>query len=160
MRKELFVDIETNDSLDPQTGIITQLSAIYRVGGKVIETIDLKGDGIYARFNAFVDSKVDRYNKDDKMYFIAYNAGFDTDFIRAMFMSYGNKFFGSYFFVPSICVMQMAASRFMRANIRPENFKLANVARALDLEVDDTKLHDGLYDINLTKNVYNALIKF
>jgi DNA polymerase-3 subunit epsilon len=35
-----------------------------------------------------------------------------------------------------------------------ENFKLMTVARTLGIEVDESQLHDALYDVKLTKEIY------
>jgi DNA polymerase-3 subunit epsilon len=56
--------------------------------------------------------------------------------------------------------MQIAAFKYMRKNMRPENFKLSTVCRDFGLRVDEDRLHDGMYDITLTKNLYNKLLKF
>ena len=159
MRKELFIDIETT-GLNPEKDSIEQLAYIYREGGKIISTQDLKGDNIYPHFVGNLNEIVDRFNKEDKMYFIAYNAGFDNQFVRNMFLQNDDKYFGSYFYSPHICVMQLAAFKFMRKGIRPDSFKLGDVCKYFKLKVDDNKLHDGLYDITLTKNLYNKLLKF
>lgn len=158
MRKEAFIDLETNDSLDPKTGTITQLSIIYRVNGKIKEKKNFK-ENIYENLIAFLNTCVNRFDKNDKMQFIAYNAKFDTDFVRELFEKNGNKWYGSYFYTPSIDVMQMAAFVFYISNKRPENFKLATVCKYYGFKVDDTKLHDSLYDIELTKDLFNRLKK-
>lgn len=159
MRKEFFIDIETT-GLYPEKDSINQLAYIYRENGKIIRKADLKGDNIYPRLIVDLASFVDKYNKQDKMYFIAYNAQFDNSFVREMFLQQNDKFYGSYFFSPHICVMQLAAFKFMRKQLRPESFKLADVCKYFKINVDDTKLHDGMYDITLTKDLYNKLIKF
>lgn len=159
MRKEMFIDIETS-GLDPQKDSIVQLALIYREGSKIVDTQDLKGSNIYERFTVILDGLVDKYNKEDKIYFIAYNAGFDNSFIREMFLRNKNNYFGSYFFSPHIDVMQLAAFKFMRKNERPASFKLGDVCRYFNMKVSDDKLHDGMYDITLTKNLYNKLVKW
>jgi len=167
MRKELFIDIETNDSLDPKTGLITQIAYIYREDGKLKGEGDLRSNPdakdnkvIYGLFTNDLNKFVDRYNKEDKLYFIAYNAPFDNNFIREMFLQNGDKFFGSYFYSPHLCIMNLAAFRYQRKGKRPENFKLATVCKDMGIEVNEDKLHDASYDIQLSKELYNKLIKF
>lgn len=159
MRKEIFLDLETNQSLDPYTGLITQVGLIYRIGGKVKEELFINNN-IYNNLLSFLDKVIDRYDKEDKSYFIAYNSRFDEDFIRQLFLKNDNKFYGSYFYYPSIDVMQMAAFKLMRKNIRPENFKLGTMCKHFNINVDETKLHNALYDIQRTKELYNKLIKY
>jgi hypothetical protein len=38
------------------------------------------------------------------------------------------------------------------------NFKLVSVASAMGLDVDVSKAHDGLYDIELTYQIYKRII--
>lgn len=157
-RKEMFIDIETT-GLDASKDVITQIGFVYKEGSIVKRTVDIKGDEIYKRFLAELDKCVDRYNKNDKMYFLAYNAAFDSAFIRKLFEKNNNQFYGSYFYHPYIDVMQIAARWYMRRNEHPENFKLSTICKDFGIKVDDTKLHDALYDIQLTRRLYSKLIK-
>lgn len=157
MSKQLFLDTETT-GLNYKTDTIRQLGYIYRVGGKVVKQADITKN-IYATFIKDLDGMVDKYNKKDKIYLIAYNAKFDAEFLRKMFEDNKNLFYGSYFYCPEICVMQMAAFKFMRKDIHPENFKLSTICRHLGVKVNDDKLHDALYDATITKNLYNKLLK-
>ena len=70
MRKELFIDIETNDSLDSKTGVITQIGYIYRVNGKLkeekkINNHDNHNRNLYKTFKSCLDKMVDKYNVSD-----------------------------------------------------------------------------------------------
>lgn len=162
MKKEMFIDIETNQSLDPKTGSIVELSYIYRVGGKIRGRGEFKGSeaSIYKKFLADLDKYVDRYNKDDKMYFIGHNAQFDSNFVREMFLRHKNEFYGAYFFNPPICTMLLAAYKCMRKNVRPENFKLSGLCKAFKIKFKESELHSAAYDIELTKQLYNKLVKW
>lgn len=155
----MFIDIETS-GLDPKIDSIVQLAYIYKEGGNIVKTGDLKGQDIYTKFTTDLNTLVDKYNKEDKMYFIAYNAGFDNEFVRNLFLKNNDKFFGSYFYSPHICVMQLAAYKFMRKGKRPESFKLSDVCKYFGIKVVEDKLHDGMYDITLTKKLYNKLVKW
>lgn len=159
MRKEIFLDLETNQSLDPLTGTITEIGIIYRVDGKVKKELFIDRD-IYNNLIKFLDSVINKFDPKDKAYFIAYNAKFDNDFIRQLFLKNKNDFIGSYFYNPVIDVMQLAAHKFMRKNIRPDNFKLGVVCKYFGIKVNDNKLHNALYDIQKTKELYNKLLKF
>ncbi len=155
----MFIDIETT-GLDPKGDSIVQLAYIYRVNGKLRGSGDFKGEGIYKRFVADLEKYVDRYNKEDKIQFIAYNAQFDSEFVRNMFLQNKNDFYGSYFWSPPICVMLLAAFKYMRKGKRPENFKLGTVCKDFKIKVKDESLHDAAYDILLTKQLYNKLLKW
>jgi DNA polymerase-3 subunit epsilon len=108
----------------------------------------------HAHFTHTLDNFVDKFNKQDKFHLLAYNAPFDTDFLRKWFLDNGNKFYGSYFFAPSIDVMTLAASSLMETRGGMSNFKLATVATTIGIEVDESRLHDSMYDIQLTLEIY------
>lgn len=39
-----------------------------------------------------------------------------------------------------------------------ENFKLMTVARTMGIEIDENKLHDATYDIELTRDIFYRII--
>lgn len=161
MIKQLFIDLETT-GLNPKTDSITEFGYIYKVGGKIKKQGVIKvpnGVNIYPSIINLIDGFVDKFNKEDKMYFIAYNAEFDTNFMRELFTQNNNNFFGSYFYNPSVCIMQMVANKLMRKNVRPENFKLSTICKYYKVPVDETKLHSALYDIKISNEVYKAVRK-
>lgn len=101
---------------------------------------------------------IDRYNKTDKFFLVGYNiAHFDNDFFRGFFLQNGDKYFGSYFW--SNCFDCMVLATPYLADVRPqmENFKQGTVAKTLGIEVDDTKLHDALYDIYICGQIYDKV---
>jgi len=50
------------------------------------------------------------------------------------------------------------ASNYLRAERHTmPNFKLMTVAKHLKIEVDESRLHDALYDIHLTKMIYDKV---
>lgn len=157
MRKEIFLDLETNMSLNSKTGKIKEIGIIYRVNGKIKKQLLIKNN-IYSNLISFLDSVINKYDKTDKADFIAYNAKFDTDFIRELFLQNGNKFYGSYFYTPPICVMQLAKYK-LRNKKRPENYKLSTICKYMGIKVFENNLHSALYDIQITKELYNKLNK-
>jgi len=162
--KICFIDLETT-GLDPKTKKIWQIAGCIRNNGKIVKKfnyIDKKSEeNLYHKFIAALDEGVNKFDKDDKMFFVAYNAPFDGSFIRRMFETNGNKFIGSYFYNPYTCLMQMASRYFMKnpKKKRPENFKLGTVCRYFGIKVIDFKLHDGNYDIEISRKLYNKLNK-
>lgn len=92
----------------------------------------------------------------DKLYFIGYNALFDAGFVRAFFDRQGDKYFGSWFWHPPICVMNLAAAvcASTETRVKLKNFKLHTVARHFGIDIDDERLHDAKYDIEITQALY------
>ena len=101
---------------------------------------------------------VDKYNKKDKFHLVGYNnASFDNQFLRAFFVQNLDNYFGSWFWSDSIDVMVLASNFLREKRDSLENFKLMTVAKHLDIEVEEEKLHDALYDIHLTQQIFNKV---
>lgn len=109
---------------------------------------------------------VDKFNKKDKFFLVGYNnSSFDNQFFRAFFVQnaktekdaqFGN-FFGSWFWSDSHDVMVLASKYLAEKRHEMEDFKLKTVAKMLGLEIDESKLHDAVYDIMLTKQIYEIV---
>ena len=112
---------------------------------------------IYNEFTAILKKYIDKFEKTDKFYFIAYNASFDMDMLRTFFDKNGDKYFGSWFFFPYIDVMTIAAAALVRNRHTMTDFKLGTVAKELGLSVDESKQHDAMYDIKLTRDIMGVL---
>ena len=188
MIKICYIDVETT-GLDPKKNAMIQISGQIdldgepeekfnyyiqpfrddRVDQKALEVTGYKLDSdprflppqeIYADFIRVLDSYVDKYDPSDKFFFCGYNCNnFDAGFVREWFKKNGNKFFGSYFFWPTLDVMILAGQKLRNVRHQMRKFTLLDVAKALNIEVDESRLHDALYDIELTRAVYLEVIK-
>lgn len=113
---------------------------------------------VYALIISMLSKYVDKYNKRDKFFLIGYNnASFDNQFFRAFFVQNMDQYFGSWFWSSSIDVMVLA-SEYLK-EVRPQmiDFKLKTVARQMGIDIDESKLHDAMYDIDLTINIYKKI---
>lgn len=158
MNKRLLIDIETT-GLDCTKDSITELACIYMENKKIVKRAFYKED-IYNNFLGFLDSVCDKYDKYDKIYFIAYNAKFDNEFIRKLFTDNKNDYIGSYFYNPYVCVMQLVAYKSMIKRIRFDDFKLSTVCKYFKIPVKEKSLHGADYDIEITRKLYNKLSKW
>lgn len=105
-----------------------------------------------------LDKYVNRYDKRDKFYLCGFNIHrFDNDFFRAWFERHGNRFFNSYFWSDSLDVMLLAAPFLVDKRPDMPNFKQMSVAQALGIEIDETKLHNADYDIELSQQIYDRV---
>lgn len=185
--KVLFFDLETTGTLVNKHGI-HQLSGMIVVDGEVKENFDFKvqpnpkaeilqealdvagvtkeqimayppmGE-IYKQFVDLLSKYVDRYNKKDKFFLAGYNiASFDNSFLRAWFIQNGDKYFGSWFWSNCFDVMVLATPYLSEKRAEMENFKQGTVAKALGINVDDSKLHDALYDIEICKQICDIVL--
>lgn len=114
---------------------------------------------VYRKFVDEILAKyVDRYNKKDKFFLVGYNnASFDNQFLRGWFLQNGDQYFGSWFWANCIDVMVLATPYLAARRAEMENFKQGTVAKFLGIQVDDTKLHDALYDIEICKAIYDIV---
>ncbi len=115
-------------------------------------------EDVYNSLIALLGKYIDKYDKYDKFFLIGYNnSSFDNQFLRAFFTQNGDNYFGSWFWSSQIDVMVLAAFELMSERAKMENFKLMTVAKQIGLSIDETKLHDASYDIQLTIQIYNAI---
>jgi DNA polymerase III subunit epsilon len=185
MIKKCYLDVETTGA-DEKRHAIHQIAGLIEVDGKLQEEFDIKcrpHDGAefdrkvminfglkkeelmaypspkmgYELLLEILGSYVDKFNKEDKFFFIAYFGFFDERFLRALFERMEDNFFGSWFFVPAIDVATIACYKLMKDRHHLENFKLGTVAKFLGIEVDPSRQHEALYDIYLTKAVMDKL---
>jgi len=110
---------------------------------------------IYLRLAEMLGRYVDQYKKSDKFQFVGYNAhSFDMPFLRRFWEKNGDRYFGSWFWYPCLDVMLVWAQILQPVRAELANFKLATVARHSGINVDESRLHDSQYDIELTRELW------
>ena len=115
---------------------------------------------VYQEFVSMLGKYVDKFNKKDKFFLVGYNnAAFDNQFLRGFFLQNGDVYFGSWFWANSIDVMVLSSAYLATRRPDMENFKLSTVARTLGVDVQSESLHDAMYDIELTKAVFDIITK-
>lgn len=182
--KLCFIDLETT-GLDPKLHAIVQIAGIIEIDGvekerfdfrvkpapgKMLDqaALDVHGltrevlDGyenpslVHARLVTTFCRYVDKFNRADKFFFIGYNSRFDEDFLRQFFLDCGDKYYGSFFWTPSIDVMQIAAVQLMNVRHTLPNFQLGTVTAYMSSDLP-TDLHNAAVDIDITRNLYRKL---
>jgi|TARA_R110000765_G_scaffold9042_5_gene28620 DNA polymerase III alpha subunit (gram-positive type) len=111
----------------------------------------------YAKLITFLGQFVNKYEKKDKLQFVAYNALFDCKFVREWFSRNDDVYFGSWFWWPPICVMMEGAWLVRNNRASFIDFKLQTLCEAADIVWDETKAHDAMYDIEQTIQLYRYL---
>jgi DNA polymerase III alpha subunit (gram-positive type) len=110
---------------------------------------------IFERLATMFAKYVDKFDKTDKFQLVGYNAhSFDMPFLRRFWEKNGDRFFGSWFWYPCLDVMLVWAQILQPVRAELSNFKLATVARHCGINVDDRRLHDSQYDIELTRELW------
>jgi DNA polymerase III subunit epsilon len=186
--KILFFDLETT-GLKPEKNGIHQISGIIEIDSETKETFNFKVQPnsksiiepealkvanvtieqimaytpmleIHKQFTDLLGKYCDKFDKNDKFYLCGYNnASFDNNFLRGFFLQNGDNYFGSWFWNNSIDVMVLATYFLMPKRHEMLDFRLKTVAKTLEIEVEESKLHDAFYDIQLTKQIYDKIQK-
>lgn len=122
-----------------------------------LASLPTSSNSAYSDFVEWLSEHVNRYDRTDKLHFVAYNAKFDAEFVRAWFEKNDDAYFGSYFWNPPICVMMGAAwfTKSVRGSL--PNFKLSTLCQCADLGWDESQAHDASYDIDKTIELYRYL---
>jgi DNA polymerase III subunit epsilon len=111
----------------------------------------------YKTFVGILGKYIDKYDSKDKFFFLAHNAPFDNDFLRGLFLQNGDDYFGSWFWPDVLCTRVLAIRQLMPIRHTMPNFQLMTIARQLGIEIDESKLHDATYDIDITIEVFKRL---
>jgi DNA polymerase-3 subunit epsilon len=184
--KKFFFDLETTGVNFWQNGI-HQIAAIIEIDGEIVEELDLKVQpnprakieqtaldvgnvtldqileypdmrDVYQDLLKTLGKYVQKFKKQDKFHLVGFNnRQFDDQFLRAWFKQNNDKYFGSWFWSDSQDVMILASRDLEERRSEMKNFKLMTVAREYGIEVDDEKLHDGLYDVRITREIYKLI---
>jgi len=115
---------------------------------------------VFERMADMLGKYVSKFDKADKFQFVGYNAhSFDMPFMRRFWEKNGDRYFGSWFWYPCLDVMLVWAQILQPVRAELSNFKLATVARYCGLNVDANRLHDSMYDIELTRDLWLSACK-
>ena len=183
---KMFFDLETT-GVDVKKHGIHQIAGCFEVNGEVVEEFNIRVapnpkavieqeamnicgvseeqiraypemGGVYREFCMMLSKYVERYSKTDKIWLVGYNnRSFDDNFLRAWFVQNQDTFFGAWFWTDSLDVLVLASQYLIGRRREMPNFKLMTVARELGIDVDESRLHDALYDIELTRAVYRIV---
>lgn len=177
-----YLDTETG-GVDPAVNPVLQIAAILTKDGKEIDRFDFKVKPFEGQIiddkalacNGFTREQISNFEEpkivlgkliaklapeqNGKWFFCGYNAGFDENFMRRFFENAGGKKYGSFFITPHLDVMTLAAFALGDEVKQLENFKLVTVAKHFGVQFDETKLHDAMVDIEVTRNLMRAVYK-
>lgn len=150
---------EFNFKVKPFKDAIIEDDAL-KVGGITrsdLETYE-KMDSVYHKLVSMLGKYVNKFNRKDKFHLVGYNnAAFDNQFFRAFFTQCGDAYFGSWFWADSIDVFVLASHYLMSQRSQLINFKQGTVAEYLGIEVQEDKLHDAQYDIDICWEIYKKV---
>ena len=184
MSKQIFIDVETTGLDEVKHGLVQVAGAIVIDGvlkesfnysmcppsekdfePKALEVIGLSTDDIecfdesdiiFKKFHKMLCKYISPYDKKDKLHFIAYNSPFDSSFIRQWFIDNNNKYYGSMFWTPDICVLRKAGDYLQDERSKLKNCKLETVCNYFDIKTLG-ELHNAMTDVVLMMKLYNHL---
>ena len=109
-------------------------------------------------FKKILSFYIDKYDPKDKAHLLGFNnRAFDDKFLRKWFEICGDIFIGSWFWTDTIDVICLASEYLRPVRSEMPSFKLKRVAMQLGIEVDKEKLHDSMYDVELTREIYKRI---
>lgn len=186
MEKLFFYDLETTGVKYWKNGI-HQISGAVVIDGQIKEVFDFKvrpNDNalieeealkvgnvtkeqimayptmkeVYSKIITMLSKYVDKFDKKDKFHLVGYNnASFDNQFFRAFFVQNNDVYFGSWFWSDSIDIMVMASFKLRKVRHELTDFKQSTVAKYFGIEIDESKLHDAKYDIEICIKIFKML---
>lgn len=113
---------------------------------------------VYPSVLSMLCKYIDMGDDQDKFFIVGYNVNFDAaHFVQWFRVNNGFKHFKNLFWFNVIDVMVLATVHLMHRRHIIDNFKQGTVAKYLGIEVDDSKLHDGVYDIYILLQIYNIV---
>lgn len=181
----LVIDLETT-GVDANKNRITQIAARYekdrqvissfnqkignkegqvdlgalRVNRTALSAIDTLGASEKIVMTEFADFLLSlKQDYDDPLVVLGHNcAGFDVQFIKNAFER--NGITGLESIIGHSVEDSSSVGRFFRrcGLLDLKKFNLGNLAKALDIKVDEGSTHDAMYDVDLTSKVYYAMI--
>ena len=165
----IITDLNGNEVLGEFSSTFQPFESSGKYDPAALEKCGLTEESLLARpkdcregfldFIHFLSKFCDRFDKLDKLQFVAYNAKFDDRFIRSWFTKHGDNFFGSWFWNPSICVMQSIAWLAREKRSEFANFRLETMCNLANIEFNEEDAHDARYDIQKTLELYRFLIE-
>jgi len=163
---EISIILERGGVLEDEAQFRCMPFAFQQVDAKALEVGGItmeelmgfeKPEEAHAKIKALLNQYIDPYDKKDKAFFIGFNSTFDERFLRALFENCDDKYFGSYFWWPSIDVAVLAADALMLGRPQMRRFRLQDVAEYMGVPLEGGKLHDSMYDATITREIYRRL---
>jgi len=112
----------------------------------------------YRKLLEILGKHCDRFDRKDKIWLIGFNnRKFDDLFLRKWFELNKDAFFGSWFWSDTLDVMVLTSQYLIERRRSMKNFKLQTVAHELGIVVDESRLHDAKYDLELTRDIYRIV---
>lgn len=129
------------------------------VTGKTIEMITSypSQQEQFKKLINFLDTYIDRYNKEDKFTPAGYNVQFDLGFLQEWFKENDHKFFGSYFHYKDADVFSISKILKHLGITNLPNDKLGTLCEHYGVDLGEDA-HDAVADIRATRDLYIRMV--
>ena len=112
----------------------------------------------YSIIIKWLSGKINKFDKRDKAWLVGFNSqSFDTPFLIELFNRNSDKYFFSWFWPENMDVRILAGMKLMNQRPSMPNFKLMTVAKHIGLNIDESKAHDAIYDVEITREIFKKL---
>jgi|ERR1700761_806447 len=186
MLKVIHIDTETTGK-DPQKHCVHQIAGCIEIDNVVQTTFDFKvrpfpgkeispaslkksnvtlpiisayphGLTVIRDVCNLLDQYVDASDPQDKMFLCGYNvSSFDQFFLRAFFEQNACSKYTSYFHNGTLDTMVLSAHALRYERAVMNDFTLQTVAQRFNIDVDQSQLHKGVYDAEISRLLYHKL---
>lgn len=183
---KVFYDVETTGT-DPRKHSIHQIAGIIEVNDQIVEKFnilsrphpkaqidqgallvcnkteeDLRSypsmEESHGKFRTLMEKYVDPFDKKDKIWMVGYNnRAFDDVFLHHWFTQNQDQFIGGLFWTDTIDVICLASQYLIHRRREMPSFKQSRVAKELGIMIDEARLHDASYDVELTREIYRIV---
>lgn len=112
----------------------------------------------FSHFIAFLDERVNKFNKEDKITIMGYNVKFDLEMIHAWAKRENYEYLGSYLDWRVVDVLVIARNEWLMGRMpsEPEDFKLGTICKVYGINPPN---HDALQDIKATRELYFKMME-
>lgn len=112
----------------------------------------------HKEFKAILGKYIDPFDPRQKAWGVGFNNRyFDDVFLRAWFKQNGDEFIGSWFWTDTLDTLVLASQYLIHRRAAMPSFKQHRVALELGIVVDEDRLHDASYDVELTRGIYRIV---
>lgn len=112
----------------------------------------------FNNFLKFLDTHVNKYDKNDKLTPVGYNVQFDMKFLQAWFKANNSNYFGSYFHYKDVDVFALAKLFQFVGAVDLPNHKLGTMCEYYKVDLGENA-HDALADIRATRELLRVMVE-
>lgn len=152
-----YINLKFRPSIEALNNMHYEALQKCRLTKEEIGSRELTRESSFKVFEEFLNKHVNRFDKKDKMHFVAYNAPFDLGFIQKYFTQNNNDFYGSYFWRPEICVFRELAWMIQNKRDKFPTMHLSDMCKYAEIEFSDEHAHDAMYDTKKTLELFRAI---